>query len=217
MCQHSQTLSKWLKNVIMVQIPKNVKHCNKIQIVICLRTDFGDHPSKSDKIPPEVFGFLPEFSVLSTWFFWDFSVFFWISSWSFRISFRIFFYLNRIFLFLSEFFCISLWFFFSIYSWFFYFFINFFGFLPVFFGFLPARSCENNFNIFILIVSMFSHCPLGPGVTLNALSDYAASLLHFLLKFFNTQCSLYNAFFGSRSEISTSSEDSWQIWNDCLL
>ena len=49
-------------------------------------------------------------------------------------------------------------------------------------------------SIFIIIVSKFARCPLGPGVTLNALSDYAASLLHFLSKFCNTQCSLCNAF-----------------------
>ena len=53
-------------------------------------------------------------------------------------------------------------------------------------------------SIFILMVCKFVRCPLGPGVTLNALPDYAASLLHFLSNFCNTQCSLYNALFSSR-------------------
>ena len=112
MCQHSQTLSKWLIDVIMVQIPKNVKHCNKIQIVICLRTDFGDHPSKSDKIPPEVLDFFQNF----LFFLPDF----------FGISLCFFGFLPEVFEFLSEYFFIL--------TGFFYFFLNFFVFLGKFFS-----------------------------------------------------------------------------------
>ena len=67
---------------------------------------------------------------------------------------------------------------------------------------MQCMSCTlkviSSSSIFILMVCKFARCPLGPRVTLNALPDYAASLLHFLSKFCNTQCSLYNALFSSR-------------------